>query len=206
MNTLNICNTIETLVSPDQTLLIGIDGLGGAGKSTFSNSLYSLLVEKGYSVTLLHIDDFIHPKNIRYNSNYEEWYCYYNLQWRYDYILENIITPIKRGDVLNKDIELYNKDDDTYYSCNINVPLGSIVIIEGIFLQREELQNAFNYTIYIDVSESVRLDRVLKRDLYIGDTSQIQQKYENRYFPAERRYIAECSPAQKADITIKEFP
>lgn len=59
---------------------IGIDGLGGAGKSTLVDSLKSELKEKNYNPYVLHIDNFIHPKSIRYNDSKEEWYCYYNLQ------------------------------------------------------------------------------------------------------------------------------
>ena len=60
--------------------IVGIDGLGGAGKSTLIESLKLELQNESYNSYILHIDDFIHPKSIRYNDSKEEWYCYYNLQ------------------------------------------------------------------------------------------------------------------------------
>lgn len=67
-----------------------------------------------------------------------------------------------------------------------------------------ENNNIFDYMIYIDVPEKVRLQRVLKRDTYIGDEQQIIDKYENRYFPAERRYIEEYQPGNNGDMLLSE--
>lgn len=196
-----ICDQIEKLYDKSQTIIIGIDGLGGAGKSTISEQLFMQLHKK-YHVAVLHIDDFIHPEAIRYNNNFAEWECYYVLQWRYDYLLDSVIHPIQSGEPFHREIELYDKEKDTYFLRQIDIPVGSIVIVEGIFLQREELAGIFDYVIYMDISEETRLSRVLMRDGYIGDAEQIREKYENRYFPAERLYAANCRPAEKADYVI----
>ncbi len=185
-----------------ETLIVGIDGLGGAGKSTVSEALRKMFREEDIFVTVLHIDDFIHPKTVRYNDKYAEWECYYNLQWRYDYLLKDVAEPIRRGSLSGK-IELYDKDNDTYFLSETNIPVGSVVIIEGIFLQREELRGVFDYVVYIDIPEEIRLERVLKRDGYIGNKEQIKAKYENRYFPAERYYVKNCSPCDNANFVSR---
>ncbi len=197
-----IMDKIKSILSSGKTIFIGIDGLGGAGKSTISEKLSDSLKALGYNAAVLHIDDFIHPKSVRYNNAYEEWECYYKLQWRYDYLIEKVVKPIKAGGAYCGEIELYDKENDTYFKENLNVPSGTAVIVEGVFLQRSELENIFDFVIYIDISEDVRLERVLKRDGYIGDEQQIRDKYNNRYFPAERKYFAECKPCEKADIVI----
>lgn len=203
MDAVFIADSIKKLYNPEKTLIIGIDGLGGAGKSTISENISGALRSEGHSVTLLHIDDFIHPRAVRYNENYAQWECYYNLQWRYNYLKNEIISPLRSDGELCRDIELYDKDNDTYLSQRICIPKGGILIIEGIFLQREELIDIFDYMIYIDVPESTRLERVLSRDRYIGDSEQIKEKYNSRYFPAERHYVKTCSPADRADYVIK---
>lgn len=104
MDIVKIAQQIKSLHDPERTFIVGIDGLGGAGKSTVSEQLHKLLSKENYNVTLLHIDDFIHPKAIRYNNNYAQWKCYFNLQWRYDYLINEIITPIKNGADLKANI------------------------------------------------------------------------------------------------------
>ncbi len=203
MDAVFIAESITKLYNLEHNLIIGIDGLGGAGKSTVSEEIMSVLRSKGHDVLLLHIDDFIHPKSVRYNDDFAPWECYYNLQWRYDYLINEVISPIRSGESLCKDIELYDKDNDTYLNQSICLKKGGILIIEGVFLQRAELSDLFDYIIYIDVPEKIRLKRVLSRDGYIGDSEQITEKHNSRYFPAERYYVKTCSPAERADYTVK---
>lgn len=185
--------------------IIGIDGLGGAGKSTLSEKISQKLIENQYHTVLLHIDNFINIKEMRYNAEYPDWQCYYDIQWRYDYFVNSVINKIKTKAIGSVDVELYNRDKDTYYIQNYSIEKKTIVIVEGIFLQRKELSGIFDFMIYIEIPEDIRLKRVLLRDTYIGNQQQIINKYENRYFPAEHRYINDYHPADYADFVIKEL-
>lgn len=90
-----LINKLKNEDISNRVYIIGVDGLGGAGKSTLANSLKLKLQNENYDSYVLHIDDFIHPKRIRYDLSKEEWYCYYNLQWRYDYLVNEILAHIK---------------------------------------------------------------------------------------------------------------
>ena len=185
--------------------VIGVDGGTGAGKTTFVKSLKLNLNQKGYKCNILHIDDFITPRNVRYNDSNEEWYCFYNLQWRYDYLLEQILKPIKLNSEFENTIEIYNKENDNYNKKSLSLKQGEILIIEGVFLQRPIIKEYFDFMIFIDVPQEIRLKRVLKRDIYIGNEYDIKSKYKRRYFPAEKIYFSECSPKENADFIICEF-
>lgn len=197
-----LINKLKNEDISNRVYIIGIDGLGGAGKSTLVNSLKLQLRNKNYNSYVLHIDDFIYPKCIRYNLSKEEWDCYYNVQWRYDYLVKEILAPIKNGEIIDKKIEIYNRENDEYFTQRVNLAHGSVLILEGIFLQRKELKDYLNFVIYLDVAKEVRLNRVLARDGYIGGVEDIKCKYEKRYFPAEERYISEYSPIETADFVF----
>ncbi|MER2090994.1 MAG: AAA family ATPase [Sporosarcina sp.] len=183
----------------DQSYIIGIDGGGGSGKTTYARTLQRQL----QGSILFELDDFIHMEKIRYNDNYEEWYCYYYLQWRYGYLVEKILQPLKNGLDINEKIEIYDKATDSYILRKFAVPAGTTVIVEGVFLQRPELRSYFDKVIYLDVDKKTRLKRALDRDTYIGSSEEIVSKYENRYFPAEDRYIEQCNPLFLADVIKK---
>ena len=201
MESKKITDLIISRYNRERTLIVGIDGAGGAGKSTISDTLEKELRSEGYNVAVFHIDDMIHPRAVRYNDDYPQWEQYYYLQWRYDYFMREVISPIREGRSLGA-IELYDKENDSYKTVLSDIPAGSIVIVEGVFLLRSELEGAFDVTVYIDVSKEERLERVLKRDGYIGDSEAILKKYNERYFPAEDHYFEECSPKERADIII----
>ncbi len=184
-----------------KTVILGLDGPGGAGKSTLAQSLSDSLSAEGRNTVVFHIDDFIHPRAVRYNDAYPQWEQYYYLQWRYDYFMREVIGKIKAGKPLSP-IELYDKENDTYKLTAFDVPEGSVVIAEGVFLMREELAGAFDSVVYMDVPKETRLQRVLERDGYIGSRDEIQKKYDERYFPAEDYYISTCKPTERADLVI----
>lgn len=197
-----LLDKIIKIYNREKTLIIGIDGLGGSGKSTIVDSLKLQLSNRNYNTFILHIDDFIYPKNIRYNESKEEWNCYYNIQWRYDYLIKEILMPIRQGIEIHKEIEIYDKDNDVYILEQIKIPQGSILLLEGIFLQRKDIREYFDCVIYLDVPKEVRLNRVINRDKYIGDSEDIKLKYERRYFPAEDKYIEEYCPMENADFIL----
>ncbi|WP_432360099.1 AAA family ATPase [Sporosarcina sp. UB5] len=185
-------------MSISKARLIGIDGLGGSGKTTLARILEGQLE----NVVLFHIDDFIHPRKIRYDESFPEWEAYYHKQWRYDYLINTILQPLANGLSIDKSIEFYNKEEDLYIREQITIPVDTKVIIEGVFLQREELRKYLDFVIYIDVDKDTRLKRVLERDTYIGTEEEIIAKYEQRYFPAEEMYVKEYNPTRLADQVI----
>lgn len=191
---------LAKLCSAQPITVIGLDGLGGAGKSTLVERLHAQLQTSGDTVLVLHIDDFIHPRSIRYNADQPEWVCYYDLQWRFDYFAD-VIRQIKSG-TPHINVELYDKDRDAYATHRYVLEGSIVVLAEGIFLQRREYAGLFDCMIYLDVPEDIRLSRVLKRDTYIGSEEDITAKYVNRYFPAERRYVQEYQPQQHADFVL----
>ena len=202
MDTVRIAEEIIGRRNGSSVFMVGIDGLGGAGKSTVSEDIMRLLQDNGINTEIFHIDDFIHPRAVRYNDSYPQWEQYYYLQWRYDHFTEAVAGPARDGRALPP-VELYDKDNDSYIVKRLDIPVGSVILTERIFLQREELNGLFDYMVYIDVPEEERLCRVLLRDGYIGDEAAIREKYEKRYFPAERFYADKYRPAEKADLVIK---
>lgn len=187
----------------NKTFITGIDGLGGAGKTTYAQKLEDALKLAGMKVVLLHMDDFIHKRSVRYNKNKAEWDCYYNIQWRYDYVLENIFIPIHKGKEIHHMIEFYDKTQDVYHQRRLDIDADTILMIEGVFIQRPLLRNYFDYVIYLDVPKEKRLSRVLNRDTYLGNRDMILKKYINRYFPAEDKYVTEYNPIEKTDYIVR---
>ena len=181
--------------------VLGIDGLGGAGKSTLSQALVEAFGRERPMI-LLHLDDFIHPRSIRYNDSVPEWRCYYEVQWRYDYFL-SLLQRLKREASGVVEVELYNKEQDSYELLEFTLQPDLLIVVEGVFLQREALTGAFDCVLYLDVPEEERLRRVLERDGYIGSREEIADKYARRYFPAEREYLRRCSPRERADLVVE---
>lgn len=183
----------------NRSILLGIDGLGGSGKSTIASRLQKRFAHS----IVIHLDDFIHPQKVRYQDDFEEWYCYYHLQWRYDYLIRKLLKPIMDNKPVQEAIEIYDKETDSYRTKLFEIPAGTMVIVEGIFLQRPEIRGYFDYCVFVNVSKVERLRRVKKRDYYIGDSEEVAKKYGRRYFPAEQYYMERWKPKELADFVLQ---
>ncbi|TCP64848.1 AAA family ATPase [Baia soyae] len=184
-----------------QPFLLGIDGLSGSGKTTLTAQLQDLCRLRNILVTIIHMDDHIVPREQRYDTGEAEWREYYYLQWdrlRWMHLLQELRKPIEQ----TIQLEYYQKELDEYVIRNVRLSPQNFVIVEGIFLQREEWRSFFDYVIYLDMDRDIRNDRVLERDTYIGDLDDRRAKYIRRYWPAEDYYLEHVRPKEPADIVI----
>ena len=78
-----------------------------------------------------------------------------------------------------------------------NVDQKTIVIIEGVFLFREELAPYLDYKVFLDMpfEES-------KRRATIRDPEADVKKYDEKYLPAQKQYLEKYHPIKIADIII----
>lgn len=207
MNYMCIKETAEMLIyqflnrsNKNRALIVGLDGLGGAGKTTFSQKVEQELRGANYKIRTFHLDDHIVEKNKRYQTGHEEWYEYYYLQWDIKGIVTNLLEPL--NNCHHTRLPFYDKSTDSISAKRIDVLANSIVIIEGIFLQRKEWKDLFDFIIFIDCPFELRQKRVLNRDSYIGDFQVRLQKYTERYWLGEKHYINTVKPADIADLVI----
>lgn len=183
----------------DRPFIVALDGLSGAGKTTLVQKLEQEFHKHGCKVTIFHIDDHIVERKKRYDTGYEEWYEYYSLQWDVEWLRENLFERL-HNNVGEITLPFYYKTSDTYSTNRIAIETDSIVLIEGIFLQRKEWRHYCDFVIYLDVTREKRYERVRNRDTYIGDEQEIVGKYNRRYWPGEDYYLKTENPLEQADM------
>lgn len=74
------------------------------------------------------------------------------------------------------------------------------LVVDGVFLQRPELDDLWDLRIWIDVSFEVALQRAVVRDAVLFDD--VRDRYERRYQPGQRLYLAKVDPRSRADIVV----
>ena len=161
--------------------LVALSGPDCAGKSTLAADVQEQLNHLGLGVTLLSMDAFLIPRHLR-TLNTPEPLEYFESAFDYAALVRTLETVEKRTSSVCS-----NSHD--------------IVLVEGVFLLRNELYDWWNLAIWIEVDTSVILDRALKRDKeYFGDERTVRRVYQNRCLPAQDYHIRRDLPKQKADI------
>ncbi|QHE60552.1 uridine kinase [Rossellomorea vietnamensis] len=178
--------------------IVGIDGLGGSGKTTLAQSLKQELILAKCDAVILHMDDYIVEKSERYGTGNEEWYEYYALQWNIELLRKELFERLHGGyDSIT--LPIYESSADSVVSKPIHLDGVKVVLIEGVFLQRKEWRDFFDFVIFLDCPSELRSERVIGRDTYLGDERARVEKYKRRYWLAEDHYLLHENTAGKAD-------
>ncbi|WP_215143457.1 kinase [Exiguobacterium qingdaonense] len=196
MNALDVIRTAHSTYSGARPFVVAIDGLSGAGKTTLVSYLGG---EPGMCV--LHIDDYIVERDKRYQTGQPEPTEYYALQWDVSRLENELFRPLRNG-MAELTLPRYVYERDVIVEEVVDVSSASIIVVEGIFLQRPEWRPYFDYVIYLDCPREVRYERVLNRDTYLGDPTARLEKYKRRYWPGEDLYLQHVDPKRGADIVL----
>ena len=74
------------------------------------------------------------------------------------------------------------------------------VVVDGVFLQRPELDDLWDVRIWVEVSAAETVRRASVRDA--GLFAEVRLRYERRYLPGQRLYAAEVDPKGRAQIVL----
>ena len=180
---------VEHIQRSHATLLIGIDGCGGAGKSTFAAELK----ESRPDVTIVAMDDFYFSSSQRPVRKVSLERIGAEFDWKRLY--RQVVEPL--GQDCMGHYQRYDWSSDRLAEWH-TVPVGGVVVIEGVYATRTELAQFYDYKVWIECPREVRLARGLARD---GEGA--RHKWENEWMPAEDYYVAVYNPAGNADFVIK---
>jgi len=157
-------------------LKVGIDGRCAAGKSMLTAELGQVLSARGFDVARPSVDGFHHPRDRRYRQGEYSARGYYEDAYDYEAVVSALLKPL---------------------------PGNTILLFEGIFVFRKQINGYWDYRILVDVDSETSLARSVARDTgVIGPAEAVRRKLEVRYEPAWRMYAADEHPEAQADVVI----
>jgi uridine kinase len=189
----------------NKPLRVGIDGRGAAGKSTLADALGSALGGTGLNVLRPSVDGFHHPRERRYRKGEFSAAGYYEDAYNYQAVIEYLLEPLS-GDVfpvLCRQVAHNWRTDMPETAPPITVDANSVLLFDGLFLFRRELNTYWDLRILLDIDYPTALARALERDKgLLGEEELVRKKYDVRYEPAWMMYVDQERPESKADIIV----
>lgn len=162
-------------------LLIGIDGCGGAGKSTIAEKLALELTDS----QVVHIDDFYKLKQQQIEVT-EQTPVHVNFE--FNRLKLQVLEPLMNG----SNASYQNSKGEI-----TTVKPQGYVIVEGLGTLGMELRYYFDYKIWVDSPEGTRRQRGIERD-----TNEWTKIWDEEYLPQDARYMREQAPQNEADWVL----
>jgi uridine kinase len=173
------------------TLLVGVDGRAGSGKSTLTGALAG--VDPG--ITVVEVDDFYRPVAERSQqqgtAGPDEVGA--DIDWRR--LRNQVLLPLQRN--RGGWYQRYDWEADRLAEWH-DVPCGGIVIVEGVYACMKQLAFAYDFRIWVEAPRERRMARGQERDRDNGNWP----LWESVWMPAEDAYVAAQDPAASADLLV----
>jgi len=183
---------------------VGIDGIDAAGKTTIADEIASCLTDSGHPVLRTSIDGFHNPRRIRHQRGSYSPEGYYYDSFNYELLKRYLLEPL--GPTGSRVCQLKGFDFKADTDVCVDELMATnthILIFEGVFLFRHEIEHYWDLKILVDIDFETSIQRALERDLYLfGDQKEILKKYQERYIPGQKIYIQAEKPHEKADLVI----
>ncbi|MDI1262064.1 MAG: uridine kinase [bacterium] len=187
---------------PERIVRVAIDGVDGAGKTTFADALAPLVSVKGRPAIRASVDDFHHPRAVRYARGRFSPDGFYLDSYDYDAFRRRLLDPLSPDGSGRFAARQFDLDADRPLELEWQqAPPGAALIVDGIFLHRPVLRSCWDLSVFLQVDFDVSLPRGAARDRNFDVIDPASQRHQ-RYVGGQKLYFAECAPEQAADIVV----
>jgi len=181
-------------------VLVGIDGMDGAGKTTFADELAAELLREGRTVVRISVDGFHRPRDERYRRGRHSPEGFWADSYDYDALRTQVLEPFAPGG--SRRFRRAVRDVATDTALDLPREHGSdstVLVVDGIFLHRDELAAWWDFSVYLDVDFAETFARMAVRD---GSPPDPTHPSNARYVEGQRHYLAACRPATRATVVV----
>jgi uridine kinase len=156
-------------------LLVGIDGFGGAGKST----LAARVADAVPRAQVVHIDDFWGPRIP---------------EWDWERFEAQVLAPLRHGQRARYQDWDWDLDLGGEW---IDVAADAVLVVEGVSCTRAEVDAVWAITVWVEAPREIRLARALERD---GATMLV--RWLEDWMPSEEAYAARERPWERVTYIV----
>jgi uridine kinase len=190
---------VPVATGPD-CVRIGVDGVDGSGKTVFAAELAAHLTGLGRQVVQVSADDWHQVRSLRYARGRDSPEGFWLDSYDYGRLRSEVLDPLGPGGS-----RVYRQRGHDLASGEVlrgpgtSAPAGAVVIVDGLFLQRAELAGCLDLVVFLDVPFEETARRMARRD---GSSPDPADPSMARYVEGQRRYFAERTPWERADMVI----
>lgn len=190
----------DAILADPAVVRVGVDGPDGSGKSVLAGELSEVLRSRGRPVVHLSIDDFHQVRAIRYRRGRDSPEGFWLDSYDYERFRARVLAPFSPGGSRIYQDACHDLESDRI----IDPPprraaAGALLVVDGLFLHRDELAGAWDLSVFLDVPFTETARRMAVRD---GTPADPEHPGMRRYVQAQRIYYATCDPRSRATAVV----
>jgi uridine kinase len=185
-------------------LRVAVDGITGAGKTTFAGQLAELVRAIGRPALHVSMDGFHHPRPVRYRQGRDSPRGYYEDAYDFETAAVVLLAPLGPGGDRVVRTRLHDLETDAAVDDEVaELAPDAVLVVDGTFLQKPPLRGLWDVVIHLDTTFEAASQRAALRDSELfGGHANAVAAYATRYHPACRLYRADHDPSATADVLV----
>ncbi len=184
------------------SLLTGISGIDGCGKSYLNGQMVDKLNGAGMKAVGMNTDGWLNLPSVRFNEDHPAQH-FYDHAIRFEEMFSQLVLPLKKNRSIDITADFAEETATKYRKHRYHYTDIDIIVVEGIYLFKNEFRDHFDIKIWIDCSYETALERAIARAQEGLSPAETVQAYQRIYFPAQQIHIATDHPRAHADFIIK---
>ncbi len=184
-------------LEPGRRIIVAIDGVDGAGKTTLADELAEAIGSRR-PVVRASEDDFHRPAVERYARGRDSPEGFYRDSYDDDALRAALLDPFASGGDVVTGVFDHRTDRPRLRSAQA-AAADAVLLIDGIFLHRPGLRDRWDRSIWLAVDIDVATPRGAARGEGDPDPAAPSNR---RYVEGQRRYLAEVDPASRATWVV----
>lgn len=177
--------------------LVGIDGVDGVGKTTMADALAAVLRAAGTTVVRVTMDGFHNPRAVRYRRGRTSPLGYFHDSFDLEAFRTVVLEPARAGGTIRTAV--YDHVSDAPVAGELVPVAGAVVLVDGVFLQRDELEDAWDLAVFLRAPFTATYSRMARRD---GSHPDPNHPANRRYLEGQELYLRSCRPETRADVVL----
>lgn len=163
-----------------RALLVGIDGVDGAGKTSLADELSYGLMRRGHHTVRASADGFHNPREVRLARGPLSPEGYYHDSYDYNFLTEKLLGPVLTQQ-LPAQLPVAKFDwqrNAVVPDATATITENTIIVLDGIFLFRPTLNKFWDFRIFLRVTPETSLRRGIEGDsAHLGGAELTREKY-----------------------------
>lgn len=181
---------------------VGVDGVSAAGKTTFADNLAEVIREHGRPVIRTSVGEFHHEQSIHWARGRDSPEGFYLDTFNYKAFRTELLEPLGPEGNLHYRTGVHD-GGEWLKRPRLSAAPNAVLVCGCIFALRPELNDCWDFRVFLDVDHEETLRRAVERDsTRMGTAAETRARYEARYIPGERMYLDTVHPHELADIVI----
>jgi uridine kinase len=183
-------------VNKPHPVRVALDGMAAAGKTFLADELLEPLQRRGRPVVRTTVDGFHRPRAERYRRGPESPQGYYHDAFDYAALRSALLLPLGPGGDRQYHLTTFDYVSDVpVNNPPRTAPSDAVLLCDGVFLLRPELDDCWDLRIFLQVDDDVAIQRAAGRDRALFED--VQARYWKRYVPAHHIYLGGCGGGQQ---------